>query len=303
MVFTLTLNPSLDYFLSLDCFNPAQSNRARNEFLLPGGKGINVSLMLQKLGIESKMLGFLAGFSGAEIQRRLQELHAQEDFIFLQEGCSRINIKIFSQEESEINAIGPTIPKEKIQELCGKLQEVREEDFLILSGSLPQGVPCDFYARAMRESKSQRVILDCTGEAMEQALRAKPFLIKPNQAEVEEIFGLSHLSLEDLKRCAFALQEKGARNVLVSMGKEGAFLLKENQEFHFCRAPQGKPLNPVGAGDSMIAGIITGLERGFGLQKAFLYAIACGSASAFSQGFATHEEVETIFKNLIKEEK
>lgn len=303
MIFTLTLNPSLDYFLSVEDFKLAQTNRANDEYLLPAGKGINVSLMLQKLGFESKMLGFLAGFSGAEIQRRLQDFHITEDFIFLQEGQTRINIKIFSKQESEINARGPLIPKEKIQELCEKLQEVQKEDFLVLSGSLPQGLPSSFYAQLMEQCKSERIILDCTGEAMQKALPFKPFLIKPNKAEIEEMFGLCNASIEELKECAFMLQKKGARNVLVSMGSEGAILLREDQILHFCKAPKGELLNSVGAGDSMVAGMIAGLKMGFSFKKAFLYSVACGSGSAFSRGFAQKEEVEIIFKNLIKEEK
>lgn len=303
MIFTLTLNPSLDYFLAIKDFKLAQTNRTEDEFLLPAGKGINVSLMLQKLGFQSQMLGFLAGFSGIEIQRRLQELNAMEDFVFLQEGQTRINIKICSKQESEINARGPFIPEEKIQELHEKLQDVQKEDFLVLSGSLPQGLCSDFYAKLMQESKSEKIILDCTGEAMQKALAFKPFLIKPNKAEIEEIFGLCDASIKDLKQCAMTLQKKGARNVLVSMGKEGAFLLREDQSLHFCKAPKGELLNSVGAGDSMVAGIIAGLEMGFEWKKAFLYSVACGSASAFSQGFAQKEEVESIFKNLIKEEK
>lgn len=298
----MTLNPSLDYFLSVEDFKLAQTNRTKDEFFLPAGKGINVSLMLQKLGFQSQMLGFLAGFSGVEIQKRLQEWHAMEDFIFLQEGQTRINIKICSKQESEINARGPLIPKEKIQELCEKLQNIQKEDFLILSGSLPQGLSSSFYAQLISQCKSEKIILDCAGEAMQKALASKPFLIKPNKAEIEELFGLCNASMEELKDCAIMLQKKGAKNVLVSMGGEGAFLLSKDQNFYFCKAPKGKLLNSVGAGDSMIAGMVAGLKKGFSLKKAFLYAVACGSASAFSTGFAQKEEVENIFKNLIKEE-
>lgn len=302
MIFTLTLNPSLDYFLILKDYKLGQTNRSEDDFLLPAGKGINVSLMLQKLGFESRMLGFLAGFSGMEIQKRLQKLHAKEDFIFLQEGYSRINIKIFSKEESEINARGPLISEEKIQELCKKIQKIQKEDFLILSGSLPQGLSSDFYFQLMNQCKSEKIILDCTGEAMQKALVCKPFLIKPNKNEVEEMFGLRNASFEVLRECAVALQNKGARNVLVSMGGDGAFLLRENQELHFCKAPKGELSNSVGAGDSMVAGMLAGLEMGFDFQKAFFYSVACGSASAFSKGFAEKEDVERIFKNLYKEE-
>lgn len=303
MIFTLTLNPSLDYFLSIEDFKVAQTNRTEDEFFLPAGKGINVSLMLQRLGFQSQMLGFLAGFSGVELQKRLQEWHAMEDFIFLQEGQTRINVKICSKQESEINARGPLIPEEKIQELCEKLQKIQKEDFLILSGSLPQGLSSSFYAQLISQCKSERIILDCTGKAMQKALVSKPFLIKPNKAEVEELFGLYNASMEDLRDCAIILQKKGARNVLVSMGGEGAFLISEDQNFYFCKAPKGELLNSVGAGDCMVAGMVAGLKKGFSLKNAFLYAVACGSASAFCVGFASKEEVENIFKNLIKEEK
>ena len=301
MIYTLTLNPALDYHLGLDCLKLGETNRAKTESFVLGGKGINVSLMLQNLGIPSIALGFLAGFSGEEIAKRLQKQSFKSDFVYVKEGLSRINVKIKAQEESEINASGAIPSHQEIAELLGKLQTIQESDILVLSGSLAKGMGSNFYAKVMSECKAQ-VVLDVGGEVLSLALPYAPFLIKPNKAELEAMFGRSFESVEEVFECARVLQERGARNVLVSLGGEGAVFLSEEREMHKLKVPQGKLINSVGAGDSMVAGFIAGYLQTHNLKEAFYYSVASGSASAYSEGFGTQERVRELLKQL-KEEK
>lgn len=298
MIFTITLNPSLDYILKTQDFKLSQTNRSKDERLYPAGKGINVSLMLKNLGISSKPLGFLAGFSGKEIERLLLERGISGDFVMLGEGNSRINVKISSNTETELNARGPLVGEEDLLVLFQKLEKLQDGDILVLSGSLPMGVESDIYAKIMEicQCKDIKVIVDCPKEPLRKALEFQPFLIKPNRVEVEDFFDLQDLSLEQLKQCAKDLQNLGARNVIISLAGDGA-VCAGSSIFHI-QAPKGELKNSVGAGDSMVAGMIAGLERGMNEEDRFIYALACGSASAFSEDFATLTEVEQIFKTL-----
>lgn len=301
LIYTLTLNPALDYHLELDCLKLGETNRSKNEFFMLGGKGINVSLMLQNFKISSIALGFLAGFSGEEIAKRLQEQSFRSDFVNVKEGASRINVKIKAQEESEINASGAIPSHQEIAELLGKLQTIQEDDILVLSGSLAKGMGSDFYAKVMSECKA-KVVLDVGGEVLNLALPYAPFLIKPNKAELEAMFGKKLKDSAEVIECAKELQTRGAKNVLVSLGGEGAVFLSEEREVYKLKVPQGKLINSVGAGDSMVAGFIAGFLQTHNLKEAFYYSVASGSASAYSEGFGTQERVIELLKQL-KEEK
>lgn len=301
MIYTLTLNPALDYHLGLECLRLGETNRSKSENLMLGGKGINVSLMLQNLGISSVALGFLAGFSGKEILLRLSQESFKSDFVFLQNGFSRINVKIKAQEESEINANGPIPIQEEIQELLAKIANLDSKDILILSGSLAKGMRSDFYAQVMQECKAL-IILDVSGEPLELGLPYKPFLIKPNKAELEAMFGKKLDSVDKVIECAQSLQNRGARNVLVSLGGEGAVLLDEKKNRFTLGVPKGELINSVGAGDSMVAGFVAGYLKSQDFKEAFYYSVASGSASAYSKGFGTQSKVEELLKSL-KEKK
>lgn len=300
MIYTLTLNPALDYHLELDCLKLGETNRSKSECIMLGGKGINVSLMLQNLGISSTALGFLAGFSGEEIAKRLKEQNFQSDFINVKEGFSRINVKIKAQEESEINASGAIPSKQEIAELLEKLQAIQESDILVLSGSLAKGMESDFYAKVMSECKA-KIVLDVGGEVLNLALPFAPFLIKPNKAELEAMFGKKLKDSNEVIECAKELQNRGARNVLVSLGGEGAVFLSEDKEVYQLKVPKGELINSVGAGDSMVAGFLAGFLQTHNLKEAFYFSVASGSASAYSEGFGTQEKVKYLLKELKEE--
>lgn len=299
MIFTLTLNPSLDYILKVCDFKLGQTNRSNESYLLPAGKGINVSLMLKHLGYESTPLGFLAGFSGVEIEQRLRKLGVIGDFIFLNQGYSRINVKLSSTQESEINASGPKIEQKDLEKLFSQLECLSDGDILVMSGSLPIGVDQGIYAFVMQryQNRNLKVIIDCSGEALRKTLPFRPYLIKPNRSEVEEFFSLQNPSLEELKQCAIELCHMGAKNTIISLAGEGAIFATDSEVLHI-PAPCGEVKNSVGSGDSMVAGMIAGIKKGMAEKEAFFYAVSCGSASAFSNGFASLEDVEKIFKIL-----
>lgn len=301
MVYTLTLNPALDYYLELDTFSLGETNRSKSETLVAGGKGINVSMMLNNLGVSNQALGFLAGFSGEEISRRLQKANINSRFVFLKNGYSRINVKIYSQQESEINANGVIPTQDEIETLLHLLEGVSKEDILILSGSLAQGMPKNFYAQVMRQCPHTPIILDAIGEVLTLALQYRPFLIKPNKAELEGIFHHKLYSLDEILSDCKKLQEMGARNILVSLGSDGAVFVGENAEIYSLSVPKGELINSVGAGDSMVAGFCAKYLRSNDVKEAFYYALASGSASAYSEGFASLEKVEELF-HQIKEE-
>lgn len=300
MIFTVTFNPSLDYVISVDDFRTGQVNRTSKELIFAGGKGINVSLVLSNLGVENTALGFMAGFTGAEIERLLKEKGIKTDFIHVQEGTSRINVKLRSKEETEVNGQGPKITQDNISALYQKLQELKKDDFLVLAGSIPDTLPSSIYMDIMKdlEGKDLKIVVDATNDLLVKVLPYHPFLIKPNHHELGEIFGVELKEKEDVIVYAKKLQEKGARNVLVSMAGEGAVFVSEDGSEYVSFAPKGAVVNSVGAGDSMVAGFIAGYLQEGNYKDAFYQGVATGSASAFSEELATKEQMEHLLKQI-----
>ena len=303
MIYTVTFNPSLDYIVSVDDFKLGLTNRTSSELMLPGGKGINVSIVLKNLGIESTALGFMAGFTGKEIARRLEEDGVTSDFIQIEEGISRINLKLKSIDGTEINGSGPEIPKDKVEELMDRLNTMKEGDILFLAGSIPASMPDDIYSRIMKELKDKGVmiVVDATRDLLMNVLKYHPFLIKPNNHELGEIFGVTLKTREEVIPYGRKLQEKGARNVLISMAGEGAVLIAENGEVYSSPAPKGTLVNGVGAGDSMVAGFMAGWMEKQDHEYAFHMGISAGSASAFSENLATREEIQAVYEQVTEE--
>lgn len=300
MIYTVTFNPSLDYIVEVDDFKYGETNRTSFEMMLPGGKGINVSFVLKNLGIKSTALGFIGGFVGDEIKRRVENEGIEAEFLMLEEGTSRINMKIRNINGMEINAAGPDIPKEKVKDLMEKFNTLKEGDILVLAGSIPNTMPSSIYMDIMAEldQKGIMVVVDATKDLLMNVLEYKPFLIKPNNHELGEIFGVTLNTREDVVPYAKRLHEKGAKNVLVSMAGEGAVLIDETGMVHMSEAPQGKVINAVGAGDSMVAGFIAGWLESKDYEHAFRMGLATGSASAFSENLATKQEVETVLRSF-----
>lgn len=300
MIYTVTFNPSLDYILSVKDFQMGRTNRTRQEQLLPGGKGINVSTVLTNLGVENTALGFTAGFSGEEIRRRVEALGVRSDFITLEEGYSRINVKLKDFDGTEINGRGPDIPGEQLERLLDQLNQLAEGDGLVLAGSIPESLPDSIYRDILERLKGRDILtaVDATGELLVKVLPYRPFLVKPNNHELGEIFGEKLSRREDVAPCARKLQEMGARNVLVSMAGEGAVLLDEEGAVHALPAPEGKLVNAVGAGDSMVAGFLAGWLQKKDYEHAFRMGIAAGSASAFSENLAEKQDVERVYRQL-----
>lgn len=301
MIYTVTFNPSLDYIVSVDDFKLGLTNRTSSELMLPGGKGINVSIVLKNLGIQSTALGFMAGFTGKEIARRLEEEGVASDFIQIEEGISRINLKLKSIDGTEINGSGPKIPKEKVEELMKRLNTMKEGDVLFLAGSIPASMPDDIYSRIMKELKDKgiMIVVDATRDLLMNVLEYCPFLIKPNNHELGEIFEVTLKTREDVIPYGRKLQEKGARNVLVSMAGEGAVLIAEDGQVFDAPAPKGKLINGVGAGDSMVAGFVAGWIEKQDYEYAFHMGVASGSASAFSENLATKEEIINVYNQVM----
>ncbi len=300
MIYTVTFNPSLDYIASCDDFVLGKTNRTSKEIMLPGGKGINVSIVLRNLGIENTALGFLAGFTGDEIKRLIEKDGIKNEMIFVENGFSRINVKLRSNEESELNGMGPLIDKKSIEKLFNKFDEIKNGDTLVLAGSIPSCMSQTMYSDILEylNGKNINVVVDATKDLLLNVLSYKPFLIKPNNHELGELFNIDISSKEDAITYAKKLQEKGARNVLVSMAKDGAILVDENGEVYKGEAPNGKVKNSVGAGDSMVAGFLYGYHKFNSYNEAFKYGVACGSASAFSENLATFGEIENLYKSL-----
>lgn len=301
-IYTVTLNPSLDYVVSVEDMKLGTINRTRKEILNPGGKGINVSLVLRNLGYESTALGFAAGFTGKEIMRLMEEQKISTDFIEVEEGLSRINVKIRSEEESELNGMGPVITEKEIQKLYEKLDQLKEGDILILAGSIPSTMPGTIYRDIMAylSRRNIQIVVDATRELLLNVLPYQPFLIKPNNHELEEIYGVSLMTREEVLPYARDLKEKGARNVLVSMAGEGAVLLAEDGNVYMSEAPKGEVQNSVGAGDSMVAGFLAGYLENQDYEKAFFMGLCAGSASAFSEGMASKRDVEILLSKIRK---
>lgn len=301
MIYTVTFNPAIDYIVRLDSFKAGATNRVTYEKVLGGGKGINVSIVLSNLGIKSTALGFLAGFTGDEIRRQLDGFGVAHAFISLEQGFSRIDVKIKAGEETEVNGQGPDIPKDKRDLLFQKLEQLKENDTLVLAGSIPKTLPDDIYERIMArlEKNKLRIVVDAEKRLLLNVLKYHPFLIKPNQHELGDMFSVVLKTDDEVIAHAKKLQEKGARNVLISMGGDGAIFVGEDGATYKSKVPKGTLVNSVGAGDSMVAGFLTGFEESGGdFKRAFLMGVASGSASAFSEALATREEVEALLEKL-----
>ena len=300
MIYTITFNPALDYIVKMDEFNLGHVNRSNNEFIYAGGKGINVSIVLNNLEVKSKALGFIAGFTGDEIERRVREFGCDTDFIKLKEGMSRINVKIKADVESEINGGGPDISAEALQELYGKLDTLTSGDILVLAGSIPKTMPTDVYERIMErlQEKSVKFIVDTTGESLLKVLKYNPFLIKPNHHELGELFGVRLNNKEEVIEYAKKLKDMGAQNVIISMAGDGAVLINSNGDVTTSNVPKGVVKNSVGAGDSMVAGFIAGYLNSEKIEDGFKLGVATGSASAFSEGLATKDYVYELLEQV-----
>ena len=301
MIYTVTFNPSLDYIVSVDDFKLGATNRTSSELLLPGGKGINVSTVLMNLGIESTALGFIAGFTGDEIVRRLKRMGVKTDFIRIHEGNSRINMKLKSIDGTEINGSGPCIREEEIELLMQRLENLREADVLFLAGSIPASMPDDMYRRIMDrlQKRGILIVVDATRDLLTNVLEYQPFLIKPNHHELGEIFQVTLKTREEVVPYAKKLQEMGARNVLVSMAGQGAVLAAENGQVIEAPAPEGRLINGVGAGDSMVAGFMAGWMQRQDYEHAFYMGVSAGSASAFSEQLAVKEEILQVYHKIV----
>lgn len=302
MIYTVTFNPSLDYIVSVDDFSLGTVNRTNEEWILPGGKGLNVSIVLKNLGMQSTTLGFVAGFVGEEILKRIQNYQIEEHFIPIAKGNSRINVKIRSRQESELNGMGPYIDEDALRSFFEMLDQIQKDDVVVLAGSIPSMMPDTIYQDIMERLEKRGVlfVVDATKDLLVNVLGKKPFLVKPNHFELGEIFGVELRKKADVIVYAKKLQNMGARNVLVSMAGQGAVLVAENGEVFETFAPKGEVINSVGAGDSMVAGFLYGFLTTKDYRKAFYMGVATGSASAFSKELATKTEVEALYNTLTR---
>lgn len=301
MIYTVTFNPSLDYIVSVPDFKLGLTNRTDSELMLPGGKGINVSIVLKNLGVESTALGFMAGFTGDEISRKIESMGVKADFIRISQGISRINIKLKSIDGTEINGCGPDIGHGQVELLLQKLDGLKEGDVLVLAGSIPASMPDSIYRDIMKrlDGRGILVVVDATKDLLSNVLGYRPFLVKPNNHELGEIFHVTLETKDEVIPYAKKLQEQGARNVLVSMAGEGAVLAAEDGTVLKAPAPEGELKNAVGAGDSMVAGFLAGWLDKNNYRHAFCMGVATGSASAFSENLATKEEAEEVYRRVI----
>ena len=299
MVYTVTFNPAIDYVVHMDEMTVGSVNRAKSEKIYFGGKGINVSIVLKELGIPSKALGFVAGFTGVAIEQGIAEKGIETDFAHLDNGVSRINVKIKSGSETDVNGQGPAIDNRALGELFQKLDNLSDGDTIVLAGSIPDSMPSDSYEKILEHlsGKKIRAVVDATKDLLMNVLKYKPFLIKPNNHELGEMFGVTLNTNEEIEEYARRLKDMGARNVLVSMAGDGALLLDENGETHICGVCKGMVKNSVGAGDSMVAGFIAGSEKG-DYEYALKLGTAAGGATAFSDGLAQREEIFGLLEQL-----
>ena len=308
MIYTVTFNPSIDYIVAVDSFTSGTINRTTDEKMFPGGKGMNVSMVLKNLGVESSALGFLAGFTGDNIRQMLEEKGVTADFIMVN-GLSRINVKMRSMknavvdEETEINGQGPLITEEAIEALYAKLDALQEGDILVLAGSIPASMPATIYMDIMQylQGRGIKIVVDATKDLLKNALQYHPFLIKPNNHELGELFGVQLTTKDEIIYYAKQLQEQGAGNVLVSMAGDGAILVAENGDVYQSEAPKGVVRNSVGAGDSMVAGFLAGFLESGDYEHALKVGVCTGSASAFSEEMATKAEVQELYKAVKSE--
>lgn len=306
MIYTVTFNPAIDYIAEVTEIKEDEINRAISEKVFVGGKGINVSIVLKNLGIESTAIGFIAGFTGDEIKRQIERHGIKTDFVYLENKFSRINMKLVSKtagvitNETAINGEGPKITDKEMGKLMKKIDKLEEGDFLVLAGSVSKKINDDIYEKICKriENKKIKIVADATGKLLINVLKHKPFLIKPNKSELEEIFEDKIYTTEEIIMYAKKLQEMGAENVLISLGQEGAVLVSKDKNVQYIKAPKGKLINSVGSGDSMVAGFIAGFLKYNDYEKAFKMGIAAGSASAFSENLATKEEILSLFSRI-----
>ena len=305
MIYTITFNPALDYITQVENFKIGEINRTKTETILPGGKGLNVSIVLKNLEIENTALGFIAGFTGEELRQKIEAKGVKTEFIKVEKGMTRINIKITSInekniEETALNGMGPQITKNDIEVLLQKLKNMSTKDIVILAGSIPKNIDNDIYEKICKtlSEKGITFVIDSTRELLINALKYKPFLIKPNKEELEETVKCKISTKEDMIKAAQKLKELGAQNVLVSLGNDGALLLTSDNNTYYCKAPEGQVISTVGSGDSMVAGFLAGYYQNKNYEYALKVGVAAGSASAFSVELATKKDVDFILKQL-----
>lgn len=299
MVYTVTFNPAIDYVIHMETMKIGATNRSTREELYFGGKGINVSIVLKELGIASVALGFIAGFTGEAIEKGLADMGIDTDFVRLEQGTSRINVKIKAGEETELNCQGPDIDEKAIGTLFEKLNALQDGDTLVLAGSIPASLPSDIYERILKyiSGKNIRIVVDATKDLLLNVLKYRPFLVKPNKHELGEVFGVELKTEEEIEQYARKLKKMGAENVLVSMAGDGAMLIDVHGELHRCGVCKGIVKNSVGAGDSMVAGFLAGARNG-DYDDALKLGTAAGGATAFSEGLATMEKIAELLETL-----
>lgn len=300
MVYTVTFNPAVDYVVQADDITVGSVNRTRGEKIYFGGKGINVSMVLAELGVKSKALGFVAGFTGEAIEKGIAESGVDADFVHLERGFSRINVKIKSECETELNGQGPAIDDKALSELFAKLDAISDGDTIVLAGSIPGSMPADIYERILERLQGRKVkaVVDATKDLLLNVLKYKPYLIKPNNHELGEMFGVTLKTTDEIAEYAKKLKDMGAQNVLISMAGDGALLIDENGRTHICGVCRGTVKNSVGAGDSMVAGFIAGSSGG-DYEYALKLGTAAGGATAFSDGLAEKELIFELLKQLM----
>ncbi len=300
MIYTVTFNPAIDYVVYVEDMRTGDINRPESEGIYCGGKGINVSLVLGELGIPSRALGFVAGFTGRAIEEGVSRSGVETDFIHLEKGCTRINVKIKSKQETDINGQGPEINEKAIAQLYEKLDKLQDGDTLVLAGSIPGSLPVDIYADILARLSEKRIkaVVDATGDLLLHTLKYRPFLVKPNHHELGELFGVTLSGMDEITNYARKLKEMGAMNVLISMAEDGAVLVDEYGEVHRCGVCRGTMKNSVGAGDSMVAGFIAGSADG-DYGYALKLGTAAGGATAFSEGLARRTEINELLKQML----
>ena len=300
MIYTITFNPALDYIMVVPSCRSGEVNRTESEKIMAGGKGINVSIVLNNMGVENTALGFISGFTGGAIENILADMNCKTDFIKLDNGFSRINVKIKSDTETEINGQGPDISDGAVKKLYEKLDSLNDGDTLVLAGSIPSSLSDSIYCEIMDYLKDNKlnIVVDATKDLLVNVLKYKPFLVKPNNHEIGEIFGVELKTRSEVVPYAKKMQEMGAKNVLVSMAGEGAVFVGENGEVYESEAPKGKLVNSTGAGDSMVAGFLAGYMEKQDFMYALKMGLSAGSASAFSENLATKEEILNVFKTI-----
>ena len=298
MIYTVTFNPAIDYVMRADSVVLGKTNRSRSEEIYFGGKGINVSVILGELSEKTTALGFVGGFTGEYLEKGLSELGVKTDFVHLSSGITRINVKLKSGEETEINAKGPAVTEEELDSLLKKLEKIKEGDTVVLAGSIPSSLPSDVYEKILEilDGRGIRFAVDAEGELLLKTLKYRPFLIKPNNFELSQIVGRELKTDPEIEKAAKELKEMGAVNVLISLGAGGAMLIDEHGNTHKANAPKIAPVNTVGAGDSMVAGFLSGAKEGYGY--ALKLGIAAGSATAASAGLAKKEDIFKIFEMI-----